>query len=104
MLLNAVRRCHGFNQTSRPFRIREQTRPNRPSKRIYRTRSLTGWTYLKDVTLVGIRVLLVDNQQLFTDALRTLLGLEDDIEVVAEAYDGVGALEEVRRTQPDIAV
>lgn len=53
---------------------------------------------------MGIRVLIVDNQQLFTEALRTLLELEDDIEVVGEAYDGTSAVERISATKPDIAV
>ncbi len=53
---------------------------------------------------VGIRVLIVDNQQLFTEALRTLLELEDDIEVVGEAYDGTTAIERIRTARPDVAV
>lgn len=54
--------------------------------------------------VMGIRVLLVDNQQLFTEALRTLLELEEDIEVVGEAYDGLSGLDRVKTTKPDVAV
>ncbi|MBX7159687.1 MAG: response regulator transcription factor [Acidimicrobiia bacterium] len=53
---------------------------------------------------MAIRVLIVDNQQLFTEALRNLLELEDDIEVVGEAYDGVTGLEKIAATRPDVAV
>jgi len=53
---------------------------------------------------VSIRVLVVDNQQLFTEAMRTLLELEEDIEVVGEAYDGATALEKIRSVRPDVAV
>lgn len=51
-----------------------------------------------------IRVLLVDNQQLFTEALTTLLTLESDIDVVGEAYDGVSAVARSADLQPDVAV
>lgn len=53
---------------------------------------------------MAIRVLIVDNQQLFTEALRNLLELEDDIEVVGEAYDGIAGLEKIAATKPDVAV
>ncbi len=53
---------------------------------------------------MGIRVVVVDNQQLFTEALRTLLELEDDIEIVGEAYDGIEGVEKIRATTPDVAV
>lgn len=51
-----------------------------------------------------IRVLIVDNQQLFTEALRNLLDLEPDIEVVGEAYDGASGLEMISEVRPDVAV
>lgn len=53
---------------------------------------------------MGIRVLIVDNQQLFTEALRTLLELEEDIEVVGEAYDGISGFDKIMSIQPDVAV
>lgn len=53
---------------------------------------------------MAIRVLIVDNQQLFTEALRNLLELEDDIEVVGEAYDGASGLEMISEVRPDVAV
>ncbi|MEV4947301.1 response regulator transcription factor [Streptomyces sp. NPDC053755] len=51
-----------------------------------------------------IRVLLVDDQPLIRSGFRALLDLEDDIEVVAEAGDGLEALELIRRHLPDIAL
>jgi len=51
-----------------------------------------------------IRVLLADDENLIRSALATMLGLEDDIEVVAEAADGAEALAAARRTEPDVAV
>lgn len=53
---------------------------------------------------MAIRVLIVDNQQLFTEALRNLLELEDDIEVVGEAHDGTAGLAMIAETRPDVAV
>jgi DNA-binding NarL/FixJ family response regulator len=51
-----------------------------------------------------IRVLLVDDQPLIRSGFRALLGLEDDIEVVAEAADGERGLALAREHLPDVAL
>ncbi len=51
-----------------------------------------------------IRLLLVDDQRLMRDGLRTLLELEDDLRVVAEAADGQQALEIYPRHRPDVVL
>ena len=51
-----------------------------------------------------IRVLLVDDQPLLRSGFRALLDVEDDIEVVAEAADGVQGLALIREHLPDIAL
>jgi DNA-binding NarL/FixJ family response regulator len=51
-----------------------------------------------------IRVLLVDDQALFREGLRTLLDLQADIEVVSEAKDGRDAIEAVARLAPDVVL
>jgi len=51
-----------------------------------------------------IRVLLVDDQPLIRSGFRALLGLEDDIEVVAEAADGEEGLVLVKEHLPDVAL
>ena len=49
-----------------------------------------------------IRVMLVDDQTLIRQGVRALLELADDIEVVAEAADGVAAIELAVACQPDV--
>lgn len=49
-----------------------------------------------------IRLLLVDDQRLMRDGLRTLLELEADFEVIAEAEDGAQALEAYRQHAPNV--
>jgi len=53
---------------------------------------------------VTIRILLVDDQRLMRDGLRTLLELEDDIDVVGEAGDGQAALEAYEQLRPDLVL
>lgn len=49
-----------------------------------------------------IRVMLVDDQTLVRQGVRSLLELADGIEVVAEASDGQQAVEQVPKVQPDV--
>jgi len=51
-----------------------------------------------------IRILLVDDQRLMREGLRTLLELEDDMEIVAEAGDGAAALEIYPSTAVDVVL
>ncbi|MEK7756121.1 MAG: response regulator transcription factor, partial [Planctomycetota bacterium] len=51
-----------------------------------------------------IRVLLVDDQALFCEGLRTLLDLQPDIEVVGEANNGREAIECAARAAPDVVL
>jgi DNA-binding NarL/FixJ family response regulator len=52
----------------------------------------------------GVRVLLVDDQALFREALRTLLDVQDGIEVVGEAGDGAEALVQAAALHPDVVL
>jgi DNA-binding NarL/FixJ family response regulator len=54
--------------------------------------------------MTGVRVLLVDDQPLFREALAVLLGARDGIEVVGEAGDGADALRQVRALAPDVVL
>ncbi len=51
-----------------------------------------------------IRVVLVDDQQLFRKGVRALLEEEDGFEVVGEADDGAQAQETVLATRPDVVL
>ena len=51
-----------------------------------------------------ISVLLVDDQALFRQGLRTLLSVERDIEVVGEAENGAAAIEKVKRLWPQVVL
>ncbi|MDQ0708162.1 two-component system response regulator DesR [Arthrobacter woluwensis] len=51
-----------------------------------------------------IRLVIADDQALVRGALAALLGLEPDIEVVAEAGDGEAALASVREERADVAL
>ena len=51
-----------------------------------------------------IRVVLADDHAVVRQGLRTFLDLQDDIEVVAEASDGLEAVEAAARLDPDIVL
>ena len=51
-----------------------------------------------------LNVLLVDDQRLMRDGLRTLLELEPDMTVAGEAADGEEALAQFRETRPDVVL
>jgi len=56
------------------------------------------------MTGAPVRVLIVDDQALFREALAMLLGVRDDIEVVGEAADGAEALRRVADSAPDVVL
>lgn len=51
-----------------------------------------------------MRVLIVDDQELFRTGFRLILDAEPDIEVVGEAADGLDAVAAARRLRPDVVV
>ncbi len=52
----------------------------------------------------AVRVLVVDDQALFREALVTLLGARPEVEVVGEAGDGQQALDRAAARQPDVVL
>jgi DNA-binding NarL/FixJ family response regulator len=51
-----------------------------------------------------IRILIVDDQRLMREGLRTLLELESDLAIAAEAEDGQAALAQYEATHPDVVL
>ena len=51
-----------------------------------------------------VRILLVEDNQVFRDALQLLLGMRADIEVVAAVADGSEALPAAEQHQPDVVL
>ena len=51
-----------------------------------------------------IRVLVADDQALVRAGFRMILDAEDDLEVVGEATDGLDAVEQVRKLEPDVVL
>ncbi|MDP8930339.1 MAG: response regulator transcription factor, partial [Actinomycetota bacterium] len=51
-----------------------------------------------------IRVLIADDQAMVRSGLRSLLEGQPDIEVVAEAADGAGAVTATRQHDPDVVL
>jgi DNA-binding NarL/FixJ family response regulator len=52
----------------------------------------------------AIRLLLVEDNHVFREALELLLGLQNDIEVVASVSEGSSAAEAVRTHHPDVVL
>lgn len=57
-----------------------------------------------DITEKTIRVLVADDHPIMRDGLRGSIDLEPDMKVIAEASDGLEALERYREHLPDIAL
>ncbi len=53
---------------------------------------------------MSIRVVLADDQSMVRAGFRMILDSEPDIEIVGEAEDGEQAMEEVRRSGPDVVL
>jgi len=53
---------------------------------------------------MSIRILLVDDHQMMRDGLRSILDLEDALDVVGEAGNGYEAIELAEKLRPDVVV
>jgi DNA-binding NarL/FixJ family response regulator len=51
-----------------------------------------------------IRLVLVEDNDVFRDALELLFGLRSDVEIVGTAADGIEAVELCRRLRPDVVL
>jgi DNA-binding NarL/FixJ family response regulator len=51
-----------------------------------------------------VRVVLVEDNEVFRDALELLLGMRADVEVVASVGDGVAAVEAAKEYRPDVVL
>jgi DNA-binding NarL/FixJ family response regulator len=51
-----------------------------------------------------IKVVVADDETLFRSGLAMIVGVQDDLDVVAEAKDGHQAVEAVRRHRPDVVL
>jgi DNA-binding NarL/FixJ family response regulator len=56
------------------------------------------------VSSSAIRIVLVEDNQVFREALELLLGLRSDVEVVASVGDGAEAVEATKRAAPDVVL
>ena len=53
---------------------------------------------------MNIKVLIVDDHQLFREGVVTLLSTAENIEVIAQAVDGQDAIEKVKHFEPDVVL
>lgn len=53
---------------------------------------------------MAIRILLVDDHQLFREGLRRILELECDMTIIGEAANGIEAMTSVARLRPDVVL
>jgi len=51
-----------------------------------------------------VRILLVEDNEVFRDALELLLGMRDDVEIVASVADGAAAVSAAIEHHPDVVL
>jgi len=54
--------------------------------------------------MMTLRVLIADDEPLFAEALEVLLGVDERIEVVGRALDGIEAVALARKLDPDVVL
>ena len=52
----------------------------------------------------SVRIVLVEDNEVFRDALELLLGMRDDLEIVASVGDGLAAVAAAREHRPDVVL
>ena len=52
----------------------------------------------------NIRILVVDDHQMFRESLRQIIESHNDMEVVGEADNGLSAFKQVQKFKPDIVI
>ena len=51
-----------------------------------------------------VRIVLVEDNEVFRDALELLLGMRDDVEIVASVGDGAAAVSAAKEFRPDVVL
>jgi len=51
-----------------------------------------------------VRIVLVEDNEVFRDALELLLGMRDDVEIVASVGDGAAAVSAAKEYRPDVVL
>jgi DNA-binding NarL/FixJ family response regulator len=52
----------------------------------------------------NVKIILIDDHEVVRKGLRSLLESEPNLEVVAEAHDGISAIENITKFEPDVAI
>lgn len=68
------------------------------------TSTLPGSDPAKGLDQTPIRIILVDDQALFREGVRTLLSVHPDLEVVGEASDGLESLQLAAKLRPSVVL
>ncbi|TET85694.1 MAG: response regulator transcription factor [Anaerolineales bacterium] len=68
------------------------------------TSTLPGSDPAKGLDQTPIRIILVDDQTLFREGVRTLLSVHSDLEVVGEASDGLESLQLAAKLRPSVVL